>query len=195
MLFKLYEDAEGISSEKFGEEFCKHPLVKEFASEFEKNHNKMMRFLPFESDRDFKNLHLLYPAWSARELAVNQNINSQMSRLWIYGKYPKNFVTCLIDGDIAFILGFTPVEGRDAIELALLSGKPLKKNWSHKFADIFSIFLSVLLKSFPDHWVLASCYKEFPLYEKFTESFGFSFWENYEAYGHTYGLFIFKAVL
>ncbi len=79
----------------------------------------MIGFLPFDSKRDFKNIHLLYPAWSARELAVNKNINSRISKLWVYGKYPKNFITCLIDGEVCFILRFANVEERHALELSL----------------------------------------------------------------------------
>ena len=194
-LLKLNKNISGISSENFAKEFCKHPLVQSFVKEFEKNHNKIIRFLPFDSERDFKNIHLLYPAWNARELAINKNINSQLSRLWVYGKYPKNFVTCLIDGEVCFILGFANVENRHAIELSLLSGKSLKKSWSHKFAEIFSIYMSLLIKTYPKDFVLASCDKEFSVYAKFVEHFGFVFWEEYSGYGREYSLYIFKTVL
>jgi len=194
-LLKLNKNISGISSDNFAKEFCKHPLVQDFAKEFEQNHKEMIRFLPFDNKRDFKNMHLLYPAWSSRELAINKNINSQLSKLWVYGKYPENFVSCLIDGEVCFILGFVPIEGRQALELSLLSGRSLKKFWSHKFADIFSIYLSLLLKTFPYDFFLASCDQEFPVYSRFTQHFNFVFWENYIGYGRNYSLYIFKTVL
>lgn len=194
-LLKLNKNISGVSSENFAKEFCKHPLVQSFVSEFEENHNKMIRFLPFDSERDFKNIHLLYPAWSARELAINKNINSNISKLWVYGKYPKNFVTCLIDGEVCFILGFATVDDRHALELSFLSGKSLKKTFGHKFADIFSIYMSILIKTFPKDFIIASCDNEFPVYSKFVKHFGFVFWENYSGYGREYSLYIFKTVL
>lgn len=194
-LLKLNRNATKVDSNNFAKEFCRHPLVQSFVKEFEKNHNKMIRFLPFDSERDFKNIHLLYPAWSARELAINKNVNSQISRLWVYGKYPKNFITCLIDGEVSFILGFAKVESRNALELSLLSGKSLKKNWGHKFANIFSLYMSILVKTYPYDFVLASCDKEFPVYAKFVEHFDFVFWEEYNGYGREYSLYIFKTVL
>ena len=194
-LLKLNRNISKVSPNNFAKEFCNHSSVKSFVSEFEKNRNKMIRFLPFDKERDFQNIHLLYPAWSARELAINKNINSNISKLWVYGKYPKNFVTCLIDGEVCFILGFANVEDRQALELSFLSGKSLKKNFGHKFADIFSIYMSILVKTFPKDFILASCDKEFAVYSNFVKHFDFVFWEDYEAYGRKYSLYVFKTVL
>ena len=187
-LYKEFDIKIDPSSKTFAESFCSNADVQELTKKLD------IKFLPFDSDREFKDIQLLYPAWTARELAINSNTKSTLSKLWTYGKYPGNFITCLKGGEIVFILGFSPVEGKDMLELSLLSGKSLKRIFSHKFADVFSLFLSFLQKAYHGRFIIATCFAEVPTYTKFVEYFSFKFWEKFTAYGHQYMLYIFKPV-
>lgn len=187
-LYKEFDTKKDPSSKTFAESFCSNANIQELAKKLN------IKFLPFDCDREFKDIQLLYPAWTARELAVTSNTRGALSKLWTYGKHPENFITCLKGGEIVFILGFTPVEGKDILELSLLSGKPLKRIFSHKFADVFSLFLSLLQKSYLGYFIIATCLAEAPVYGKFAEHFSFKFWEKFTAYGHQYMLYIFKPV-
>lgn len=194
--FRRVQGAKALDKNNFACDFTADEKLQAMLKGF----HKTVKMLPFESDRDMKHIRLLYPAWTARELGVNQNIKSNLSRLHMLSKCPQNFVTCLVRGDICFILGFEVPEGEakpdekeaDVIEVYMLSGKRLKDIWSHRFADVFSYWLGCLAKTFPEYFIIASCCQNVDVYNKFTESFGFNFWQEYTYNINKYNLYIFK---
>lgn len=194
--FKRLAETKPLSKDNFAVDFTSEKYLQAMLKGF----HKTVKMLPFESDRDMKHIRLLYPAWTARELGVNQNIKSNLSRLHMLSKCPQNFVTCLVRGDICFILGFEVPEDEtnqlsktaDIIDVYMLSGKPLKDIWSHRFADVFSYWLGCLAKTFPEYFIIASCCQNVDVYNKFTESFGFNFWQEYTYNINKYNLYIFK---
>ena len=172
----------------FSEAYCVHPAVQRLAEE------RGIKLIPFDSKRDFANIHLLYPTWTAREMALNIGVRSALSQLAPYKKHPGNFVTCMKDGEISFVLGFSPVKDRNIFELSFVSGKPLKRIWSHKLAEVFSLYLSYMMQRYPKHILIASCDSEFPVYSNFVKHFDFIFWEEYTIARRKYILHLFNPI-
>lgn len=172
----------------FSEQYCLHCAPNS------ENVQSTIKSVPFSRKRDFSDIQLLYPAWTSRELAINKNPKSELSKLWLYDKYESNFVTFLSEGEIVCILGFVPVHDEKKLELIMVSGKKLKKIWSHKFCKLINKFISCLYAMYPDCFLLSSCDAECPIYSKFVEKFNFNYWSDYSAFGRLYRLYIFKPI-